>query len=217
LSYSIGFCQFYINITCSCLNGFVISQWIFIQLTYRLNTYTQSHGSRRQTHGCTYVNFKIYFTWEISEYCNTIYLGKRLACFICSSQKLNIEIGRHYGIDKKDRLCLYCFINEDNFIIQDNYHVFFNCPRYDDIRRNYLFNCYTGPTEVIYFYYYFYYHYHWWTASIKPRLLFSHSDLVSWGLPFLQFFYNIMSSDYENTIRNTALFINKLLKIVNNT
>jgi len=30
-------------------------------------------------------------------------------------------------------------------------------------------------------------HYHWWTASIKPKLLFSHSGLVSWGLPFLQF------------------------------
>jgi len=29
--------------------------------------------------------------------------------------------------------------------------------------------------------------------------------------------YNIMSSDNENTIRTTALFINKLLKIVNNT
>jgi len=28
-------------------------------------------------------------------------------------------------------------------------------------------------------------HYHWWTASKKPRLLFSHSGLVSWGLPFL--------------------------------
>jgi len=71
-------------------------------------------------------------------------------------------------------------INEDNLIIEDEYHVFFNCPRYDDIRRNYMFNWYTGPTEVIYF-------------------------------------YNIMSSDNENTIRNTALFINKLLKIVNNT
>ena len=31
------------------------------------------------------------------------------------------------------------------------------------------------------------FHYHWWTASIKPRLLFSHSGIVSWGLPFLQF------------------------------
>jgi len=34
------------------------------------------------------------------------------------------------------------------------------------------------------------FHYHWWTASIKPRLLFSHSGLVSWGLPFLQFSIN---------------------------
>jgi len=32
--------------------------------------------------------------------------------------------------------------------------------------------------------------YHWWTASIKPRLQFSHSDLVSWGLPFLHFKYS---------------------------
>jgi len=31
------------------------------------------------------------------------------------------------------------------------------------------------------------FHYYWWTASIKPRLLFSHSGFVSWGLPFLQF------------------------------
>ena len=31
------------------------------------------------------------------------------------------------------------------------------------------------------------FHYHWWTASIKPKLPFSHSGLVSWGLPFLQF------------------------------
>jgi len=30
-------------------------------------------------------------------------------------------------------------------------------------------------------------HFHWWTASIKPKLLFSHSGFVSWGLPFLQF------------------------------
>ena len=31
------------------------------------------------------------------------------------------------------------------------------------------------------------FYYRWWTALIKPRLLFSHSELVSWGLPFLQF------------------------------
>ena len=130
---------------------------------------------------CTYVNFKTLLNPE--KYLNIAIpfnLRKSLACFRCSSHKLNNEIGRHYGIDKEDRICLYCFINEDNLIIEDKHHVSFNCPRYDDIRRNYQFNWYTGPTEVIYF-------------------------------------YNIMSIDNENTIRNTALFINKLLKIVKNT
>ena len=42
--------------------------------------------------------------------------------------------------------------NEDNLIIEKEYYVFFNCPRCDDIRRNYLFNWFTGPIEVIYFY-----------------------------------------------------------------
>ena len=27
-------------------------------------------------------------------------------------------------------------------------------------------------------------HYHWWTASIKPRLLFSRAGYASWGLSF---------------------------------
>jgi len=32
------------------------------------------------------------------------------------------------------------------------------------------------------------FHYHWWTALIKPRLLFPHAGCASWGLfPFYQF------------------------------
>ena len=34
-------------------------------------------------------------------------------------------------------------------------------------------------------------------ASIKPRLLFSHSDLVSWGLPFLQFIIYLKALQYR--------------------
>jgi len=41
------------------------------------------------------------------------------------------------------------------------------------------------------------FHYHWWTASIKPRLLFSHSGLVSWGLLFLQFNKHISYTLYK--------------------
>ena len=79
-----------------------------------------------------YVNFKTLLNPE--KYLSIAIpfnLRKSLACFRCSSHKLNIEIGRHYGIDKEDRICLYCFINEDNLIIEDEYHVFFNCLRYD--------------------------------------------------------------------------------------
>jgi len=60
------------------------------------------------------------------------------------------------------------------------WRVLFNWLRYDDTRRNYLFNWYTGPTEVIHFY-------------ILCRVI------------------------MKNTIRNSALSINTLLKSVNNT
>ena len=36
------------------------------------------------------------------------------------------------------------------------------------------------------------FHYHWWTASIKPRLLFSHAGYASWGaFPFISLNYII--------------------------
>ena len=47
------------------------------------------------------------------------------------------------------------------------------------------------------------FHYHWWTASIKLRLLFSHSGLnVSWGLPFLQF---IQTKPLEHSSRSRTI------------
>ena len=33
-------------------------------------------------------------------------------------------------------------------------------------------------------------HYYWWTASIKPRLLFSRAGYASWGLSLSSFSYN---------------------------
>jgi len=32
-------------------------------------------------------------------------------------------------------------------------------------------------------------HYHWWTASIKPRLLFSRAGYASWGLSLSSVYY----------------------------
>jgi len=35
-------------------------------------------------------------------------------------------------------------------------------------------------------------HYHWWTASIKPRLLFSRAGYASWGLSLLLVWYYLL-------------------------
>ena len=56
---------------------------------------------------CTYGNFKTLLNPE--SIAIPFNFRKSLASFRCSSHKLNIEIGRHYGIDKEDRICLYCF------------------------------------------------------------------------------------------------------------
>jgi len=40
-------------------------------------------------------------------------------------------------------------------------------------------------------------HYHWWTASIKPKLLFSRADYASWGLSLLSVWLGL--NDVVNT------------------
>jgi len=55
------------------------------------------------------------------------------------------------------------------------------------------------------------FHYHWWTASIKPRQLFSHSGLVSWGLPFLQFY---ISWDIQEIYWDIYVHLIFLVKLV---
>ena len=48
-----------------------------------------------------------------------------------------IERGRHIGIDKALRVCLLC--KELNVsVVEDEYHLFFECPKYEPLRRIYL-------------------------------------------------------------------------------
>ena len=65
-------------------------------------------------------------------------LRKAFARFRCSSHKFNIELGRHRGIDRADRVCLYCFNNHNFLVVEDEYHVFFKCEKFDAIRNEYL-------------------------------------------------------------------------------
>ena len=53
-------------------------------------------------------------------------LRKALARFRCSSHKCNIELGRHRGIDRADRVCLYCFNNHNFLVVEGEYYVFLN-------------------------------------------------------------------------------------------
>ena len=54
-------------------------------------------------------------------------LRKAFARFRCSSHKFNTEIGRHRGIARADRICLYCFDNHNLLVVDDEYHVSFKC------------------------------------------------------------------------------------------
>ena len=105
----------------------------------------QVQSSRCDTY-CTFkslLNVEKYLCIDIS-----FYFRKSFARFRCSSHKLNIELGRHYGIERADRTCFYCLLNGNNQIFQE-YHALFICPKYSIVRENYLFNWYCGRTETV--------------------------------------------------------------------
>lgn len=80
------------------------------------------------------------------------YLRKAFARFRCSSHKLNIEVGRHRGIARANRICLYCFNQLKKLVIEDEYHVFFICPNFDGIRDEYLHTWYRSGDSKNHFY-----------------------------------------------------------------
>ena len=105
------------------------------------------HGLRQNWHSdinessrCdSYKEFKSLLTVE--RYLNLgmpFYLRKAFARFRSSSHKLAIEIGRHHDINRIDRICTFCFNQSNNLHLEDEFHVFFNCLRFDAIRQNLL-------------------------------------------------------------------------------
>ena len=71
-------------------------------------------------------------------------IRRALARFRCSNHKLNIELGRHYNVQRDDRICLHCFTHLNVQVIENECHAFFECPQYEGIRTNYLLNWYSG-------------------------------------------------------------------------
>ena len=76
-------------------------------------------------------NKNIIFKIRRSKVTDYAALRKAFARFRCSSHKFNIELGRHRGIARADRVCLYCFNNHKFLVVEDEYHVFFKCEKFD--------------------------------------------------------------------------------------
>ena len=75
--------------------------------------------------------------FEISPYlkilCNWKY-RTALAKLRLSSHSLNIESGRHHGVPREERKCIYCKLND----IDDEFHFTFKCPLYSELRVMYI-------------------------------------------------------------------------------
>lgn len=82
-----------------------------------------------------YCNFKKSFCFE--EYLDKISncrLRNQLTCFRLSSHSLEIERGRYTGVIRAERLCKLC----NSHCIESEYHMLMCCPKYHDLRIQYL-------------------------------------------------------------------------------
>ena len=79
------------------------------------------------------LNVERYLTIDIP-----FYLRKAFAKFRCSDHKLNIEVGRHHNAPKEERICTYCLEKFAIVVIEDEFHVFLFCKRYEKFRKIYI-------------------------------------------------------------------------------
>jgi hypothetical protein len=70
----------------------------------------------------------------------------------CSCHKLTIEMGRQNNIPLYERICLFCFNQNNVTAIDCEFHAFFQCSKYNDVRNNYLYNWYSNGTTINDFY-----------------------------------------------------------------
>ena len=76
-----------------------------------------------------------------------------LSKFRCSNHKFGIETGRHTNVHRDKRICLYCYNNYEVKVLECEYHVFFECEKFTEIRANFLYNWYTSSSSEANFYY----------------------------------------------------------------
>ena len=93
----------------------------------------------------SYIHYKTIFGLET--YVNCVDLRKYKRYFInfrASSHTLNIEVGRHQGVPREQRLCNNC-----QSLIEDEYHFVLICPLYSEIRQRFIPEKFTRyPTRL---------------------------------------------------------------------
>lgn len=83
-----------------------------------------------------YTTFK--YVLEPERYLDVLYIRKYLVAFArfrCSNHVLEIERGRHLGIEMAERVCKLC-VGET--VLEDEYHFLMHCVAYKELRAKYI-------------------------------------------------------------------------------
>ena len=71
-----------------------------------------------------------------------------LTRFRCSNHSLQIEVGRHQGLSKEERLCIFCLETLGKCYVEDEFHMLFVCYLYGELRGKLLPKwCVSYPNE----------------------------------------------------------------------
>ena len=88
---------------------------------------------------------------ETERYLSLGLLSKQLYSLSTFRHTLHI-VGRHTGVEKSQRICSHCLLYNNLRVVDCEYHAFFHCTKYSDIRETYLFSWYVRIRDHVSFY-----------------------------------------------------------------
>ena len=132
-----------------------VNAFIHIFRQRLIDCFTQDwHGSIIDSSRCYHyqhfkslLNTERYLSIELP-----INLRIALARFRASSHHFHIETGRYNHTPLQERICQHCFENFNTSVIECEFHIFFHCDKFTNIRNQYLYNWYTFDRNVENFY-----------------------------------------------------------------